>query len=111
MKTKDLLALILLGAVWGLSFLFIRIAVPALGPFLLMELRVGLAALALAPFALALGRVPEVRARWKQFLAMGTLNAAVPFSLIAWGEIHITASLAAILNSTTVLFSVLVAAA
>ena len=111
MKTKDLLALILLGAVWGLSFLFIRIAVPALGPFLLMELRVGLAALALAPFALALGRVPEVRARWKQFLAMGTLNAAVPFSLIAFGEIHITASLAAILNSTTVLFSVLVAAA
>ena len=70
-KPRDLLALILLGTLWGASFLFIRVAVPALGPFLLMELRVGLAALALAPFAVALGRVPEVRAQWKQFLVMG----------------------------------------
>ncbi len=75
-----------------------------------MELRVDLAALALAPLAIALGRAPEVQAQWKQFLVMGTLNAAIPFSLIAFGELHITASLAAILNSTTVLFSVLVAA-
>ena len=81
-----------------------------MGSFPLMELRVGLAALALAPFAIAFGRAPEVRARWRQFLVMGTLNNAVPFSLIAWGELHITASLAAILNSTTVQFSVLVAA-
>ena len=110
MKLNDLLALILLGAVWGGSFLFIRVAVPALGPFLLMELRVGLAALALAPFAVALGRVPEIRARWKQFLVVGLLNAAIPFSLIAFAETNITASLAAILNSTTVLFSALVAA-
>ena len=102
--------MILLGALWGASFLFIRVAVPALGPFPLMELRVSLAALALAPFALALGRVPEVRERWKQFLVMGILNAAVPFSLIAFGEISITASLSAVLNSTTVLFSVVVAA-
>lgn len=110
MKLNDLLALILLGAVWGASFLFIRVAVPALGPFLLMELRVGLAALALAPFAVALGRVPEVRTRWKHFLVVGLLNAAIPFSLIAFAETNITASLAAILNSTTVLFSALVAA-
>lgn len=110
MRPKDLLALVLLGAIWGASFLFIRVGVPALGPFVLMELRVGLAALALAPFAVALGRLPKVRARWRQFLVMGALNAAVPFSLIAWGELHITASLAAILNSTTVLFSALVAA-
>jgi drug/metabolite transporter (DMT)-like permease len=103
--------LVLLGAIWGSSFLFIRVGVPALGPFPLMELRVGLAALSLAPFAVALGSVPEVRARWRRFFVLGTLNAAVPFSLIAFAEIHITASLAAILNSTTVLFSVLVAAA
>ena len=110
MKPKDLVALILLGAIWGSSFLFIRVAVPALGPFLLVELRVGLAALALAPFAVALGRVPEVRSYWRQFLVVGMLNAAVPFSLIAFAEIEITASLTAILNSTTVLFSALVAA-
>lgn len=111
MKPKDLSALILLGAVWGLSFIFIRVGVPQLGPFFLMVLRVGLAVLALLPFAVALGRVPELRKRWRQFVVMGFLNAAVPFSLIAFAEITITASLAAILNSTTVLFSVLVAAA
>ena len=111
MRPKDVLDLILLGAIWGSSFLFIRVAVPALGPFLLMELRVGVAALVLAPLAVALGCVPEVRSRWRQFLVVGLLNAAVPFTLIAFAEIEITASLAAILNSTTVLFSALVAAA
>ncbi len=49
MGARDLGALVLLGAIWGSSFLFIRVAVPALGPFVLMELRVGLAAAALAP--------------------------------------------------------------
>ena len=111
MRSRDLAALILLGAVWGASFLFIRVAAPSLGPFPLMGTRVGLAALALAPFVFALGRLPEVRGRWRQFLFVGVLNGAIPFSLIAFAETEITASLAAILNSTTVLFSVLVTAA
>ena len=109
-RPRDLLALIVLGAVWGASFLFIRVAAPVLGPFPLMGTRVVLAALALVPFVLVLGRFPEVRARWRQFLFVGVLNGAIPFSLIAFAETEITASLAAILNSTTVLFSVLVAA-
>ena len=109
-RPRDLLALVVLGAVWGASFLFIRVAAPVLGPFPLMGTRVVLAALALVPFVLVLGRFPEVRARWRQFLFVGVLNGAMPFSLIAFAETEITASLAAILNSTTVLFSVLVAA-
>lgn len=110
MRSRDLAALVLLGAIWGSSFLFIRVAVPVWGPFPLMEVRVGVAALALAPFAIALGIVPEVRLRWRQFFVMGLLNAAIPFSLIASAEIHLSASLAAILNSTTVLFATIVAA-
>jgi drug/metabolite transporter (DMT)-like permease len=110
-RPRDLAALVVLGAVWGASFLFIRVAAPALGPFPLMGTRVVLAALALAPFVVALGRFPEVRERWRRFLFVGVLNGAIPFSLIAFAETEITASLAAILNSTTVLFSVLVAAA
>ena len=110
MRPRDLAALVVLGAVWGASFLFIRVAAPVLGPFPLMGTRVVLAALALAPFVVALGRLPEVRERWRQFLFVGVLNGAVPFSLIAFAETEITASLAAILNSTTVLFSVVVAA-
>lgn len=110
MNPKELGALILLGAVWGSSFLFIRIAVPALGPFVLMELRVGLAVLALALYALVVTHLPGLRSRWKQFLTIGFLNAAVPFSLIATAELHLTSSLAAILNSTTALFAAVVAA-
>jgi drug/metabolite transporter (DMT)-like permease len=109
-RLGDFAGLVLLGALWGGSFLFIRVAVPALGPFLLVGLRVGLAAAALFLYALAAGRMPKIRSRWRSFLVLGVLNAAVPFSLISAAEIHLTASLAAILNSTTVMFTAIVAA-
>ena len=110
MRPRDFAGLIMLSALWGGSFLFIRVAVPALGPFLLVELRVGLAAAALCLYALAAGSMPKIRGRWKSFLVLGFLNAAVPISLISAAEIHLTASLAAILNSTTVMFTAIVAA-
>ena len=110
MRPREFAGLILLGALWGGSFLFIRVAVPALGPFLLVELRVGLAAATLFLYALAVGSMPKIRNRWRSFLVLGFFNAAVPFSLISAAEIHLTASLAAILNSTTVMFTAMVAA-
>jgi drug/metabolite transporter (DMT)-like permease len=110
MRPRDFAGLALLGAVWGAAFLFIRVAVPALGPFLLVGLRVGLAAATLSLYALAAGRVPKIRSRWRSFLILGFFNAALPFSLISTAEIHLTASLAAILNSTTVMFTAIVAA-
>jgi drug/metabolite transporter (DMT)-like permease len=109
-KPRDFAALILLSALWGGSFLFIRVAVPALGPFLLVEWRVALAGVALFIYALALGRSPKIRTRWRSFAVLGFLNAALPFSLISAAEISLTASLAAILNSTTVMFTAIVAA-
>ena len=99
----------MLGALWGGSFLFIRVAVPALGPFLLVEWRVALAGVALVIYALAFGRAPKIRTRWRPFAVLGFLNAALPFSLISAAEIYLTASLAAILNSTTVMFTAIVA--
>ncbi len=110
MGARDLGALVLLGAIWGSSFLFIRVAVPALGPFVLMELRVGLAAAALAllAVAVAVSTLPKLRFRWKELLVLGAVNAAIPFSLIAASEINLTASLAAILNATTALFAAVV---
>jgi drug/metabolite transporter (DMT)-like permease len=110
MRPRDFAGLSLLGALWGGSFLFIRVAVSALGPFLLVELRVGLAATALLLYALVAGRLPKIRSRWRSFLVLGFVNAAVPFCLIATAEIHLTASLAAILNSTTVMFTAIVGA-
>lgn len=110
MRNKEIAALIALGALWGGSFLFIRIASPAIGPFVLMELRVGLAAAALVLYAIALGRLPKLRSHWRHLLVLGFLNAAVPFSLIAVAAINLTASLTSILNSTTTLFAALAAA-
>ncbi len=110
MNVRDLGALFLLGALWGGSFVFIRVAVPTLGPALLMELRVFLAAAALVLYAAAVVRLGGFRSRWKQFLVLGGLNAALPFTLIAAAEINLSASLAAILNSTTPLFTAVVAA-
>ncbi len=110
MGARDLGALILLGALWGASFIFIRVAVPVLGPFVLMDLRVLLAVAALVLGAVAVGRLPKLRSHWGRFLVLGFLNAAVPFTLIAASEINLTASMAAILNSTTPLFTAVVAA-
>jgi drug/metabolite transporter (DMT)-like permease len=111
MRPGDLGALTLLGALWGGSFLFISVAVPALGPALLVELRVLLAAVALALCAVVVGRFPALRSQWKEFLILGGLNAAAPFMLIAISQLNLTASLAAIMNSTTPLFAAVVATA
>src|ERR687893_278365 len=111
MGARDLGALVLLAALWGASYMFIRVAVPAFGPFTLMGLRVALAASVLTLYAAILARgMPKLRSRWKEFLFVGAANSAIPFSLIAAAEIELTASLAAILNSTTALFAAVVAA-
>lgn len=110
MKPIHLLGLIVLGAVWGASFMFINVAAPVLGPFFLMGLRVLLAGAALLLYAYAIGNMPNIRARWRSFLFVGAVNAAIPFTLIALSNLTLTASLTSILNSTTPLFTALVVA-
>jgi len=110
MRPRDLGALLLLAALWGGSFLFIRLAAPALGPLALMDLRVLLAGGALLVYAAIARRLPAWRSWWRRYLILGALNAAAPFTLIATAELRLTASLAAILNATTPLFTALVAA-
>ncbi len=109
MKLRDLALLFLLAAMWGASFLFIRVAAPALGPLALVDGRVLLAAAALLLYAAAIHDVPSLWARWKGYLLLGAVNAAIPFTLISVAELRLTASLAAILNATTPLFAALVA--
>ena len=110
MKPGDLGALLLLSALWGGSFLFIRVAVPVLGPLALAEARVGLADLALLLYAASRRRAPDLRARWRPLLVIGAINSALPFALIMAAELRLSASLAAILNATSPLFGALVAA-
>jgi drug/metabolite transporter (DMT)-like permease len=110
MKIRDAGMLLLLAALWGPSFLFIRIAVPTLGPVALMEFRVLLAAVAPVLYAVTFARLPALRALWKAYLVLGGVNAALPFTLIALAELRLPSSLAAILNATTPLFTAIVAA-
>lgn len=105
----DLLLLLLLAAIWGGSYLFMRMAGPALGSIVLMGLRVGLAAVALFGYTLAIGDLPDFRRYWKEFLILGALNNAIPFVLIANAVIDLNASLASIINATTPLFTAVVA--
>ena len=99
MTLRQLTMLLALAALWGASFLFMRVAVPALGPIVLAELRVAIAGLALLAYASALRMRPALRARWRDYLLLGTINAALPFSLLAAAELEIEASLAAVLNA------------
>ncbi len=102
--------LCLLGLIWGGSFFFARIAVSSVPPFTLVLLRVGLAALALQIYVA--GRYDiyrEFAARWPQFLLLGLINNAIPHTLIFLGQTQIGAGLAAILNATTPVWTVLIA--
>ena len=78
MTLKQAAALILLSALWGGSFLFMRIAAPILGPVLLIELRVLLAGLALLGYAGLRGGLPGFRERWPAYVVIGGLNYPLP---------------------------------
>jgi drug/metabolite transporter (DMT)-like permease len=101
--------LLLLAALWGASYLFFRIAGPVLGPLLLAALRVVIAALGLLIYALAFRRLRDFRMHWRAFLLLGLLNNAIPFTLISSAVNNLNASISAILNATTPLFTVIVA--
>ncbi|MCO7175355.1 DMT family transporter [Sporolactobacillus kofuensis] len=109
MSMKHFMLLNLLGALWGGSFLFMRVASPVLGPVLLIALRVILAGLALLFYALTIRKIPNFKQKWKQYIFLGAMNAAIPFTLIAASELHLTASVSSILNATTPLFTLIVA--
>ncbi|MFB4204712.1 DMT family transporter [Arhodomonas sp. KWT2] len=102
--------LLALSVLWGGSFFFVEVAVDAIPPLTLVLLRVGGCAVVLWAVALAGGGgMPRRAGVWRAFLVMGLLNNALPFSLIVWGQAHLSSSLAAILNATTPLFTVVVA--
>ena len=104
--------LLLLAAIWGASYLFIKVAVEDIQPAPMMAARtLGAAALLLSYLAWRLGRdsaIAALRAAWRHCLVLGALNAAVPFWLIAWGEQHIDSGLAAVLQSSVPIFNALV---
>ena len=110
MSVTDWLLLVGLSVLWGGSFYFAKVAVLEIPPLTLALGRVGIAAAVLAVVARTLaGPLPRERATWWAFTVMAALNNAVPFTLVFWGQIHISIGLASILNATSPLFGVLVA--
>ena len=107
---NDYLLLILLGAVWGSSFLFIKLAVATLPPISIAAGRIGIGAIALTILVAARGmRWPTARADWLKLIAMGLFGNILPFSLINWGETHIDSGITAILMSVVPLATILMA--
>lgn len=102
--------LVLLGLIWGGSFFFARIAVEHVPPLTLVFLRLLLAALALHVYiAGRLDIYSILSARWREFLILGIINNVLPHALIFFGQTRIGAGLAAILNATTPIWTVLIA--
>ncbi|AZV59388.1 DMT family transporter [Peribacillus frigoritolerans] len=108
MSLKQLFVLLILASLFGSSFIFIKVAAPSLGPIFLIESRVFIAALFLIGYAFLLKQKIHLKNHWKEFLILGAINAAIPFVLIASAELYISASLAAIINSTTPMFSAII---
>lgn len=109
MPVKDALALILLGAIWGASFLFMRVAAPEFGVFALVEVRTVLATLVLWPVLLLKRQAGDVRRFFWPICAIGAINTAIPFALFNFASLHLEAGVNAILNATAPMFGALVA--
>ena len=115
MNTANMLRLVALAAIWGGSFLFMRIAAPVLGPAVLIEYRVLFAALFLLGVAWAMrrrgkGTPLDLRQHWKHYLMLGFFNSALPFLLFAFAARTLSASVLSVLNATAPMFGALVGA-
>lgn len=109
----DAAELLLLAAIWGASFLFLRLGAPAFGPLALAFVRVAGASLVLLPLlAWQGGRegLGELRRDWRPLLLVAVLNSALPFALFSFAALSITAGMSSILNATTPIWGALVAA-
>ena len=111
LSTHAWISLCALGTIWGLSFVSIRVALDEIGPLTSVAHRTFWAMLVLWGVVLAMRLpVPRTLRVWGAFLVMGMLNNVIPFSLMAWGQLHIESGLTSILNAATAIFGVLVAA-
>ncbi len=103
------LEFILLAAIWGASFLLMKLGAADFGPFLTAFLRVFLASLFLLPLLAWRGQFDALRRNYKKILFIGVLNSGIPFALFSFAVLHITTGLTSILNATVPLWGALVA--
>jgi drug/metabolite transporter (DMT)-like permease len=110
MRPRDAVDLVLLAAIWGSSFLFIRIAAPAFGPVALVEVRLASGALVLLPLLAAGIGLPALRTHARPIALISVINFAVPFVLTSYAMLTLTAAFAAMLNGTVPMWTALIGA-
>ena len=106
---RDISELIFLSAIWGSSFLFLRLTSPVFGPIFLIEMRVLSGLAVLLPLVLFLGKLAEFQKHWKMIAAVSLMNMAIPFCFFAFSAVYIGAGLLSIINATVPIFSACVA--
>lgn len=109
MSRRHLALLLLLSAIWGASFMLIKIGVRDLEPATLVFVRVALGAATLLPIAALVGALAGMRGLWKDYLVMGALNSAIPFWLLSFGETRIDSGLSAVIQAAAPIFAALLA--
>ena len=109
MTRKGWLLFIAMSVIWGIPYLFIKIAIRELDPGVVVFARVGIAAVVLLPVAASRGMLRKVRKRWLAVAALACVQIAAPFLLISYGEQHITSSLTSLLIAADPLLVVLFA--
>ncbi|MEP7207593.1 MAG: DMT family transporter [Casimicrobiaceae bacterium] len=109
LQRADIARLLALGAIWGSSFIFVRVLAPLLGPWATAASRVALGGMVLVAYAMLLRRQVQLRRFWVAYAGMGLVNSAIPFTLFGFAALHLPASYLGILNSTTPLFAALLA--
>ncbi len=108
-KLTDALMLIMLAAIWGSSFIFMRATAADFGPIFLIMLRVGGAAICLVGFLFVKKRFEEFKQNWLMLGIVGLFNSALPFTLLAYSSLYLNAGIIAILNSMTPIFTAWIA--
>lgn len=110
MTSADLARLVGLAGIWSLSFVFMRIVAPALGPAWTAGLRVFIGGAALVAWLAWTRQQADVRKNWRAYLLIGAVNSAAPFALFAYAALSLPAAYLAILNATVPLYAVVLAA-
>ncbi|RKT53781.1 DMT family transporter [Saccharothrix australiensis] len=110
MRRADWARLLVLGALWGASFIFLRVLAPVIGAVPTAGLRVGVGGLAFLPYFAVVRFRPRWRAHWVHYAVVGLFNVAAPMLLFSYAAVHIPASYSVIINSSTPLFGTLLAA-
>lgn len=109
MKPLYLFELITLAALWGASFLFMRVGAPEFGPVALIELRCAIAAVFLLPLVVMSRKFTQITVNAPLLFMVGVIGTAIPFCLLSYATLYVTAGYASILNATAPVFTAIIA--